>query len=131
MKLLFEFEDAVVGIICGLLLIGFTGRFFSLKFGNIVYITPFVVFSIAIILDILFEFTNLKVHFGFTIISIIHSIIDFIISITFITYFSGWNIPLITSTFVPYLQNEVFIFWIGIFLVVSNAIWLTIYPFFK
>lgn len=130
MKFLFEFEDAVIGVICGLLLIGLTGRFFSLELGNIVYLIVFILFSISIILDVLFEFSDLKVHFVFTVISIAHSIVDFIISLAFISHFSGLNIPFITNNLVPYLQNEAIIFWIGIFLAASNAVWLISYPFF-
>lgn len=130
MKLLFEFEDAIIGVVCGLLVIGLTGRFFSLELSNWVYTIAFIIFAVSIILDVMFEFTDLKVQFGFTIISLIHSVIDFIIALAFISHFSGFNIPFVTSNLVPYLQNDVFLLWIGIFLVVSNAIWLCMYPFF-
>lgn len=131
MKFLFEFEDAIVGIICGLLLIGLTGRFFSLKLSNTIYLIAFVIFAISIILDIIFEFSDLKVHFNFTIASLIHSIADFIIALAFISHFSGFNLPFITVNLVPYLQNEIAIFWLGVFLVAGNAVWLLLYPFFN
>ena len=131
MKFLFEFEDAVVGIICGLLLIGLTGRFFSLKLSNTIYLIAFIIFAISIVLDIIFEFSDLKVHFNFTILSLIHSIADLIIALAFISHFSGFDVPYITSNLVPYLQNEVAIFYIGIFLVAGNTIWLLLYPFFN
>ena len=131
MKFLFEFEDAIVGVICGLLLIGLTGRFFSLELSNAIYLIAFIIFAISIILDIIFEFSDLKVHFNFTIISIIHSIADFIITLAFISYFSGFDMPYITSNLVPYLQNEITMLWLGIFLVAGNAVWLLLYPFFK
>ena len=131
MKFLFEFQDAVVGIICGLLLIGLTERFFSLELSNWVYAIAFIIFAISIILDILFEFSDLRVHFNFTIASLIHSIADLIIALSFISHFSGFNIPYITSNLVPYLQNEVTVFWLGIFLVAGNAVWLLLYPFFN
>src|SRR3989338_2808013 len=97
MKFLFEFEDAVIGVICGLLLIGLTGRFFPLKLSNAIYLIAFIIFAISIILDIIFEFSDLKVHFGFTILSIIHSIADFIIALAFISHFSGFNFPFIPA----------------------------------
>ena len=131
MKFLFEFEDAVVGIICGLLLIGLTGRFFSLKLSNTIYLIAFIIFAISIVLDIIFEFSDLKVHFNFTIASLIHSIADFIIALAFVSHFSGFNLPYITPNLVPYLQNEITIFWLGIFLVAGNAVWLLLYPFFN
>ena len=93
MKLFFEFEDAIIGVICGLLLIGLTGRFFSLKFNNFVYMVIFIIFVVAIVLDLIFEFSNLKVQFAFTIVSIIHSIVDLVIALAFISYFSGFNMP--------------------------------------
>ncbi len=131
MKFLFEFEDAVVGVICGLLLIGLTGRFFSLKLSNTIYLIAFIIFAISIVLDIFFEFSDLRVHFGFTILSLIHSIADLIIALALISHFSGFSIPFITTNLMPYLQNEVVIFWLGIFLVAGNAVWLLLYPFFN
>jgi len=131
MKFLFEFEDAIVGIICGLLLIGLTGRFFSLELSNWVYAIAFIIFAVSIILDIMFEFTDLKVHFGFTIISLIHSIADLIIALAFISHFSGFDMPFITVNLVPYLQNEITVFLLGVFLVAGNAVWLLLYPFFN
>ncbi|MEK6869137.1 MAG: hypothetical protein AABX74_02825, partial [Nanoarchaeota archaeon] len=116
---------------CGLLLIGLTGRFFSLKLSSVIYLIAFAIFAISIVLDILFEFSDLRVHFGFTILSIIHSIADLIIALAFVSHFSGFSIPFITPTFAPYLQNEATIFWLGIFLVAGNIIWLLLYPFFN
>jgi len=46
MKATFEAEDAVIGIICGLLLLGYTEHFFSLKLNNYVYVGAFVIFIV-------------------------------------------------------------------------------------
>lgn len=129
MKLTFSAEDAIIGIICGLLLIGFTGRWFSLKLHNFVYVAAFAIFIIFIILDILHELSDLARHFGLIGFSILHNLVDLAISLTFISHFSGWNIPYITSILVPYLKDESMIFYVGIFLVFGNAIWLVIFPF--
>ena len=129
MKLAFAAEDTIVGIICGLLLIGFIGRFFSLKLPNILYTIAFAIYVIFILLDIVNEFSDLATHFGFIIFSLLHSLVDLIISITFISYFSKLNIPFVASTLAPFLQNESFIFGIGAYLVIGNIIWLCLYPF--
>jgi len=129
MKLIFAAEDTIIGIICGLLLIGFTGRFFSLKLSDIIYVIAFVIYGFFILLDIFNEIRDLTTHFGFILFSLLHSLVDLGIALAVISNFSGWNIPYITSIFVPYLQNESYVFYSGAFLVVGNAIWLILYPF--
>ena len=129
MKLIFAAEDTIIGIICGLLLIGLTGNFFSLKLSDIIYAIAFIIYGLFILLDIFNEIRDLATHFGFIIFSLLHSFADLIIALTAISHFSVWNIPYITSTFVPYLQNESVIFYSGAFLVVGNVIWLILYPF--
>ncbi len=129
MKLTFAAEDTIIGIVCGLLLIGLTGRFFSLKLSNVLYVIAFIIYTPFILLDIVNELRDLTTHFGFIVFSLLHSLVDLGIALTAISYFSGWNIPHITSLFVPYLKSEVHIFYAGVFLVIGNAIWLILYPF--
>ena len=129
MKLIFAAEDTIIGIICGLLLIGLTGRFFSLKLSNFVYVIAFIAYVFFILLDIINELKDLTTHFGFILFSLTHSFIDLGIALAVISHFSKWNIPYITATFVPYLKNEAAFLWMGAFLVVGNAVWLMLYPF--
>ncbi|MBI2657276.1 hypothetical protein HYX08_01125 [Candidatus Woesearchaeota archaeon] len=129
MKFTFAAEDTIIGIICGLLLIGLTGRFFSLKLSNIVYVLAFIAYIIFLLLDIVNEAKDLTTHFGFIVFSLAHSIVDLGIAAAFVSYFSGWNIPYVTANFVPYLKNEALIFYAGMFLVIGNVIWLILYPF--
>ena len=129
MKFLFAAEDTIIGIICGLLLIGLTGRFFSLKLSNFLYVVAFIVYLFFILLDIINELKDLTTHFGFILFSLAHSLIDLGIALTVLSHFSGWKIPYITAAFVPYMKNEATIFWFGAFLVGGNIIWLILYPF--
>ena len=129
MKLTFAAEDTIVGIICGLLVVGFTGRFFSLKLPGFLYAIAFGIYLIFILLDIFNELSDLATHFGFIAFSILHGLADLIISLMFISHFAKLNIPLVTSKLVPLLQNENTIFYIGAYLVVGNIIWLCLYPF--
>ena len=129
MKAIFEAEDAIVGIVCGLLLLGLVGKFFSLKLNDWVYVIAFIALIIFIFLDIINELSDLTTHFGVIMLSILHNLIDLAISLAFISHFTGWNIPHVTQYLVPYLQSESMVAGIGIFLVVSNAIWLVTIPF--
>ncbi len=128
MKFTFAAEDTLAGIICGLLLIGLTGRFFSLKLSNMLYAIAFIALSVFILLDIINEARDLTTHFGFIVFSLAHSLADLGIAVIFVSHFSGWSIPYLTSAFVPYLKNEVIIFYAGAFLVIGNVIWLCLYP---
>jgi|GEM_PF-6004284 hypothetical protein len=128
MKFAIEAEDALIGLICGLLIITYTGRLYPLKLNGFVYVAAFAVFIIFIILDIINEFKDWS-QIGLTLLSIAHNAADFVMSLAFISHFSGLNIPYITSTLVPYLQNEQLMLGAGIFLAVSNAIWLITMPF--
>ena len=129
MKLIFAAEDTVIGIVCGLLLIGLTGRFFSLKLADAIYLAAFIAYTFFLLLDIFNEVRDLTTHFGFIMFSLTHSLIDLVIALTFVSHFSGWSLPYITSTLVPYLQNESMMFYAGVFLVIGNLIWLIMYPF--
>lgn len=129
MKFIFAAEDTIAGIICGLLLIGVTGRFFSLKLNSFVYVIIFIAYSLFILLDIVNEIRDLTTHFGFIVFSLLHSLADLGIALAVTSHFSKWEIPYITSTFVPFLQNEAVMFGIGAFLVIGNVIWFVLYPF--
>lgn len=131
MKFAIEAEDAVIGIICGVLLLGLTGRFFTLKLNNIIYVAAFIIFVIFIFLDIINEFRDLTSQFGLIALSVLHNLVDLAISLAFISHFTGWSIPYITQYLVPYLQNEQVVAGIGIFLVASNALWLVTMPFWS
>ncbi|HLC60772.1 MAG TPA: hypothetical protein VJJ52_05055 [Candidatus Nanoarchaeia archaeon] len=129
MKMIFEAEDAIVGIICGLLVLGLTGKYFTLKLPPFVYVVAFGILIFFILLDLVNEVKDLSTHFGLIVFSIIHNLIDLVISLTLISYFTKWNIPYITANLVPYLQNEPTLYWIGMFLVIGNVVWLFIFPF--
>ena len=129
MKLTVPIEDLIIGIICGLLLVGYTEKFFPLKLNEYVYVIAFIIYCVFIALDILFELSDLTTHFGFIVLSIAHNLVDLVLSLTVISHFSEWSIPYITSYLVPYLQNESLIFGAGVFLVLGNLFWLVVYPF--
>ena len=131
MKLAIEAEDSIIGIICGLLLLGFTGTFFTLKLSNILYAIAFIVFIIFIVLDVVNDLRYIASYFKIVLLSIFHNLVDLAIALAFVSHFTGYDIPVITAKLVPYLQNEQVIMWAGIFLVVTNTIWLVTLPFWS
>jgi hypothetical protein len=131
MKLAIEAEDAIIGIICGLLLLGFTDTFFTLKLSNIVYAVAFIIFVIFIVLDVLNDLMYIASYFKIVLLSIFHNLVDLVIALTLVSHFTSYNIPVITSRLAPYLQNEQILMWAGIFLTVTNTIWLVTLPFWS
>lgn len=131
MKIAIEAEDSIIGIVCGLLLLGLTGTFFTLKLSNIVYAMFFIIFIIFIILDLINEIRWLASYFKIVLLSMLHNLADLAIALAFVSHFTGYNIPAITSRLVPYLQNDQIIMWAGIFLAVTNAVWLVTLPFWS
>ena len=129
MKLIFAAEDTIVGIVCGLLLIGLTETYFSLKLSNTLYLVVFIVYAVVILMDIVNEVRDLTTHFVFIIFSLVHSIVDLAIALAFISHFGSWSIPYVTSALVPYLASQTVVFWMGAYLVIGNIVWLILYPF--
>ena len=80
MKFAIEAEDAIIGIICGLLIITYTGKIYPLKLNEFVYVAAFAVFIIFIILDVINEFKDWS-QIGLTLLSIMHNLIDLGISL--------------------------------------------------
>lgn len=129
MKMIFEAEDAIAGIICGLLVLGLTGKYFTLKLPPFAYVIAFGILIFFILLDLVNEVKDLSTHMGLIVLSIIHNLIDLVISLSFVSYITQWNMPYITANLVPYLKNDVLLYWIGMFLVIGNVVWLFIFPF--
>ena len=110
MKLSFVVEDCLVAIACGLLLIGFTGRYFSLQLPGLVYVIALVILILFILFDIFNEIKEIGTQFGFMFFSILHNIIDLGISLAYISHFGKFEIPYATSYLLPYLQGEAAMF---------------------
>src|SRR3989338_7521759 len=129
MKLAFDYEDAIVGIIIGLLVLGLSGKYFSLTMNKLIYVIGFAIFIVFIILDVLYEFTQWSCSMIITFLLVIHNIIDGIISVAFISKFTGYSVPFITQYLVPLLESPANLFYIAAFLIIGNALWLVTAPF--
>ena len=128
MKLIFESEDCVVGLVFGLLLLALSGKWFSLPFARTALIIVIPIFVIVIVIDIFHELTDLSRHFMFIGASIVHNAFDFVLCAALYASFFNWSLPLIGG-YVPYLENPSVLLWLGLFEVVSHVIWLVLAPF--
>jgi len=131
MKLFFAQEDAAYGILVGLFIIGLSGRFYDIsKIANI-KIIPIALFALSLFLtglDIAHNITNLfGVHIIATSLLFINNLIDAAIEVGFLSLYTSIKVPVI-SNYLSYLQDPVALFYIGVFFVVTNIIWILVYP---
>lgn len=129
MKFLFAAEDTIVGIVCGLLLIGYAGRYFSLILPGWAYTIAFVLYLIVLVFDIFNELSDLSGHTLYFVISFLHTAVDILIALAFLSKFSGWTIPWITAYLGAYTVSLDITFWAGVVLIAGGTAWLIAYPF--
>ena len=130
MKLAFDSEDAIIGIIVGLLVLGLSDKYYTLELNKWIYILAAVVFSIFIILDIVNEFHLFESHPLMIFILVVHNLIDLVLMAAVFSKFSGYNMPYITEIIVPFLGDPVYLFYIGAFLIGANILWLITMPLY-
>src|SRR3989338_952557 len=122
MKALLEYEDCIVGILMGVLVLGYEGTL-AIPYAEFLLEIGSILFLLFILFDIVNEIKDPDEHLAFTLLAIVHNIIDAILMLGFIDFFFELNIPLIGEYLVPYIGNLTFVYGIGIFLIASNALW--------
>ena len=128
MKLSFDAEDAIIGILVGLLVLGLSGKYYQMELNKWVYIIAAAAFAIFIVLDILNEIVKFESHPLTIGILVIHNLIDLVLMAALFSKFSEYSIPFVTENVVPYFGDPVALFYIGAFLAVGNALWLVTLP---
>lgn len=131
MKLFYAQEDSIYGLIIGLFIIGYSGLYFDISKIISIKLIPIILFSVSLILtglDFSHNIINMfGVHVMATSLLFLNNLIDLVIEIGFFAYFTGLKIPIIVNL-LPYLQNNSLVLYVGIFFLVSNAIWILMWP---
>ena len=128
MKLTLAVEDCIVGAVMGILIIGFSGKFYSLVLPNLIYVLGFLVFALFIVLDLINEIASFSGSFGMVFLTFAHNIVDVVLTLAFLSKFAGFTLPYITEFLVPILSTPEGLFYSGAFLVVANGIWIVTAP---
>lgn len=131
-KLFFDSEDALWGMIVGALVLGLAGSLpgnVKIPFNKEILIGALVLYVPIIFMDIGHEIHDLGRHPFFILLSIAHSLVDLAIVAGFFSMFFGFDIPYISQYVVPLLQSNATLIYVGYFLLVSNFAWLLLYPF--
>lgn len=131
-KLFFDSEDALWGMIVGALVLGLAGSLpgnVKIPFNKEILIGALALYVPIIFMDIGHEIHDLGRHPFFILLSILHSIVDLAIVIGFFALFFNFNVPYISEFIVPLLKNASTLIYVGYFLLVGNFAWLLLYPF--
>ncbi len=129
MKILFEYEDCIYGIIIGIILIGLSGMFFTLPDYPMVWGALFAIAAVLTILDVRHTFTDLSGHSGLIILALLNNIADFVIEIAITSKMFNFSIPYLSDALNPYLSDPTALVGIGAFFIVTSCLW--IYEFRK
>lgn len=128
MKFGLAVEDCIIGAIMGALMVGLSGKFFSLVLPDVIYILGFGIFLVFIFLDLINEVATFSGSFVVITLTFAHNIVDGILAVTFISKFTNYTLPFITDYVVPLLSSSEGLFYAGAFLVVANVAWIVTTP---
>ncbi len=129
MKLLFEAEDCLVGIGIGLLIVGLSGKYYTVPEWGVLWGIAFFFSFIMTILDVIHTFSDIGGHIVMLMILFINNAADAIIEIALAAKFLGFEIPRISAFLNPFLDRPEVMLGIGIFFIISSVFWLIYFPF--
>lgn len=127
---LIGYEDILVGIILGVLMIAYSGLLFTIP--NISLFLPIALglFILLALFDILHELKTIMQGFFFTLLAIASNAAEIFVSLVFVSKLGYVNLPFIMD-FATYLESPANILFAGLFLVCVNIFWFYAYHFMK
>ncbi len=130
MKLFHEFEDCIIGLIVGLLLVGLSGYFILLPQINVLWGILFAVSALVTLFDVIFTMFDLGEKIVPLILLLFNNIIDIIVEITLAAKYlelSLDSIPLLDAI-ANYLLEPKYLLIAGIFFIASSLFWMIATP---
>ena len=127
MKLMHELEDALVGIILGILIFIYSGLV-GIQIPYFALIFPIVIgiFLVLNFLDIIFFAKDFRENVKLSVISFVINIVDITINLTLLSKILSFRIPIITDSLVPLFSGQV-LYIVAAYLIIANIIWVIWY----
>ena len=123
MKLL-GYEDMLVGILLGIVMIGASGKFFTLPYNDKLLIGFLFLFLILAVLDIIHEIKTHEEGFFWTIFAVIWNIVEIVLVVAYIL--EVFKLPITIIEIVPLIGFGGML-GAGIFFILGNVMWLYFY----
>ncbi len=121
MKLFYEIEDSIVGIILGALLL--SPILFKIPYSEIIFPFTFGLFLVLNIADIRYCLKDFRKGMMSNIVAIVMNFIDVFLNLAFLSKYLSITIPFITENLVPMLNHDSILV-IATYLIVSNMFWI-------
>ncbi|MFC1800820.1 hypothetical protein ACFLYT_02060 [Nanoarchaeota archaeon] len=128
MKILFDAEDSVLGIIAAGIIIGLSNKYYSVPDWTIVYGIFFAICALFSFFDIFHGVVHVaNMHPLISIAGFLNNLVDVAVEIAFVAFFFNFNIPWLSSFMAPFLTGP-WLFWVGVFIGGTSLIWLIAWP---
>jgi len=125
MKFIHEYEDCIVGLLVGIIIIGLSGMYFRLPaFPTYVWGAVMVASLLFTIFDLRHTFKELKTHRIVLILLLLNNAVDLVLEAGLAAYLFRVNIPYISYYLNPYFAQAQMLFYIGMFFIGSSVLWI-------
>jgi len=124
MKLLYELEDSIVGIIAAIFILIYAAQW-SLKIPYFLIIFPAVlgIFLLLNILDFAYFTKDFHENVKLSLVSFAINIIDIAINLAFLSKLLSARIPFVSDSLVPLITNQS-MYVIAAYLIIANLAWI-------
>jgi uncharacterized membrane protein len=124
MKLFYELEDSVVGIIAGVLLLSYSGIVkIQVPYMDIVLPTVLGVFLVMNVLDVKHFLKDMHENVKLSLVSFAINIIDIVINLAFISKMLSIELPFISDVVWPYTSTQ-YVPVAASYIIFVNIIWI-------
>lgn len=124
MKLFYELEDSVVGIIAGILMLAYSGIVkVDIPYLDIAFPLVLGIFLILNLLDIKHFLKDLHENVKLSLISFVINIVDIIINLAFLSKMFSVELPFISEKIWPYTTTQ-YVPLVASYLIFVNIIWI-------
>lgn len=123
MKLL-GFEDMIAGILLGVIMIGASGKLFTLPYNYILLKVFLFLFLILAILDVIHEIRTLEEGLFWTIFAVVWNVVEIIIVVGYI--FEIFKLPFEIIPIIPFI-GVMGMLGVGVFFILGNIMWMYFY----
>ncbi len=126
MKLLYELEDSVVGIVVGALMLVSLGVIpVAIPFFGVVFPAAIGIFLLLNVLDVVYFSRDFHENAALSVVSLAINLVDILINVGMLSLLLGFRVPLIAEFVVPLLQQH--LLFVAGYLILVNIGWLVWY----
>lgn len=121
---LFGFEDMIVGILLGIIMIGASGKLFTLPYNDLLLKVFLFLFLVLAVIDVIHEVRTLEEGLFWTIFAVVWIAVEIVLVVGYI--FEIFKLPFEIIAMIPFVGFAGML-GVGIFLILGNMMWMYFY----